>query len=162
VSLTALRRNDAGRERPYRLPAPAVMSPIAFIAANLVIYWSGYEATWKLLIAMGVGLVLFGLTRLAPSANRPPVDLHGAMWVPPWLIGMTIIGYFGRYGNGARGSTPGKSWALPEWWDLITVCIFCLLIFYWAVSLRVNSDHVAEMVAAEEEEIRAQPDLNVA
>jgi amino acid transporter len=162
VSLTALRRNDAGRERPYRLPAPSVMSPIAFIAANLVIYWSGYEATWKLLIAMAVGLLLFALTRLAPSANRPPVDLRGAMWVPPWLIGMTIIGYFGRYGKGARGSDPSNSWALPEWWDLITVCIFCLIIFYWAVSLRVNSDHVAEMVAAEEEEIRAQPDLNIA
>jgi amino acid transporter len=162
VSLTALRRNDAGRERPYRLPAPAVMSPIAFIAANLIIYWSGFEATWKLLIAMCVGLVLFALTRLAPSANRPPVDLRGAIWVGPWLVGMTIIGYFGRYGKGARGVTPGKSWALPEWWDLITVCIFCLIIFYWAVTLRVNSEHVGEMVEAEEEEIRAQPELNVA
>jgi hypothetical protein len=112
---------------------------------------------------MGVGLLLFALTRLAPSANRHgrrPARRHLG-WAP-WLIGMTIIGYFGRYGNGARGATPGKSWALPEAWDLITVCICCLIIFYWAVSLRVNSEHVAEMVAAEEEEIRAQPDLNVA
>ena len=161
VSLTALRRNDVERERPYRLPAPAVMSPVAFIAANLIIYWSGYEATWKLLIAMAVGSLLFGVTRLTPSSNRPPVDLRGSLWIAPWLVGMTVIGYFGRYGTGARGSAPHPTWALPEWVDLAVVCAFSLLIFYWAVSLRVDSEHVAEMVAAEEEEIHSGPDLNV-
>jgi hypothetical protein len=71
---------------------------------------------------------------------------------------MTVIGYFGRYGKEKYPSLP----QMPEWVDLAVVCIFCLVIFYWAVSLRVNSEHVAEMVAAEEEEIRAQPDLNIA
>jgi amino acid transporter len=157
VSLIALRRNDAGRERPYRLPAPEVMAPIGFIAANFIIYFSGYEATWKLLVAMAFGVLLFGLTRLAPSANRPPVDLRGALWVGPWLVGMTVIGYFGRYGKDNYPSLP----QMPEWIDLIVVVVFSLVIFYWAVTLRVNSEHVAEMVAAEEEEIRSQPDLNV-
>ncbi len=160
VSLTALRRMtpSANARTGYR---PAVMSPIAFIAANLIIYWSGYEATWKLLIAMAAGTALFGCTRLAPSDNRPPVDLHGSLWIAPWLVGMTVIGYFGRYGKGARGAAAHPTWALPEWVDLGVVVVFSLLIFYWAVTLRVNSEHVAEMVEAEEEEIQSGPDLNV-
>jgi hypothetical protein len=41
------------------------------------------------------------------------------------------------------------------------LCAFSRIIFHWALTLRVNSEHVAEMVAAEEEEIRTRPDLNV-
>jgi amino acid transporter len=157
VSLTALRRSDAARERPYRLPMAEIASPIAFIAANLIIYWSGYEATWKLLIAMAFGVLLFGLTRLRHSANRPDVDLRGAIWVAPWLIGMTVIGYFGRYGKEKYPDLP----QMPEWVDLVVVVVFCLVIFYFAVSLAVGSEKVKRLVDAEEEEIRSQPDLAV-
>ncbi|MGW2002406.1 hypothetical protein ACWCO0_19535, partial [Streptomyces tubercidicus] len=32
------------RRRPYRLPAGSVMAPLGFVFANLIFYWSGYEA----------------------------------------------------------------------------------------------------------------------
>jgi amino acid transporter len=155
VSLTALRREDADRERPYHLPMAGVLSPVAFIAANLIIYWSGYEANWKLAIAMLVGLVLYGITRMFTSADKRP-DVHASnwIWVPVWLAGMVVIGYFGRYGNGATSD-------LPNWWDLVVVIAFSLVIFYWAVTLRVDADCVRTAVDAEKEEIEAQPDLNV-
>ena len=44
VTLIALRRSDPDRPRPYRLPAPEIMSPLAFICANLIIYWTDWEA----------------------------------------------------------------------------------------------------------------------
>ncbi|MGI8613458.1 MAG: hypothetical protein ACR2KL_05875, partial [Nocardioidaceae bacterium] len=155
VSLTALRRVDAERERPYHLPVPSLLSPIAFIAANLIIYWSGFEANWKLLIAMAFGLVLFAITWVATSAdNRPALHLPNFIWVPPWLIGMTVIGYLGRYGKGSSN-------VLPDWIDLLVVTGFALVIFFWAVSLAVGSEWVAGAVDAERDEIEGQPDLAV-
>ena len=51
VSLAALQLRDPDRPRPYRLPFPKVLTPVGFIAANLIIYWGGFEAMWKLLAA---------------------------------------------------------------------------------------------------------------
>ena len=59
VSLTALANRDPERPRPYRLPYPKVLSPIGFVSANLIIYWSGFEATWKILAAIFLGRVVF-------------------------------------------------------------------------------------------------------
>jgi amino acid transporter len=155
VSLTALRREDADRDRPYHLPMAAVLSPVAFVAACLIIYWSGYEANWKLGIAMAFGLVLFGITRVFTAAdNRPAVHAPNFIWVPVWLIGMIVIGYLGRYGTGAHKT-------LGNWWDLLVVVVFALAIFYWAVTLRVDSDCVSSAVEAEQDEIQSAPDINV-
>jgi len=156
VSLTALRRRDPERERPYRIPVPDVLSPVAFIAANMIIYFSTFEANWKIVAAIAFGLVLFAVTwSLTSVEKRPDIDVHGWLWVPPWLIGMTVIGYFGRYDGKA-------SIILPDWIDLFVVAAFSLVIFYFAVSLAVDNDQVQRLVDAEEEELRSQPDLNVA
>jgi amino acid transporter len=47
VALAALRKRDPERPRPYRLPAPKVLAPTGFAAANLVIYWTGFDINWK-------------------------------------------------------------------------------------------------------------------
>src|SRR6266567_6688042 len=54
LSLGAFRRTLPDASRPYRLPVASFLSPIAFIVANLIIYWSGLEVIWKL----GVVLVI--------------------------------------------------------------------------------------------------------
>jgi len=155
VSLTALRQRDPDRERPYHIPVPAVLSPLAFIFANMIIYFSTFEANWKIVAAIAFGLVLFAVTWAVTSADRrPDIDWNGWLWVPPWLIGMTVIGYFGRYGG--KSST-----TIPEWYDLGLVAVFSLLIFYFAVSLAVEGDTVKRLVDEEKEEIESQPDLNV-
>ena len=43
------------------MPGAAVLAPLAFIFANLLIYWSGFEVLWKLGIAIVVGYVLIGI-----------------------------------------------------------------------------------------------------
>ena len=39
VSLAALRRSDPDRYRPFKVPAAGVFAPVAFVFANLIIYW---------------------------------------------------------------------------------------------------------------------------
>ncbi|MDX6312423.1 MAG: hypothetical protein QOF84_178 [Streptomyces sp.] len=143
VSLHALRLRDADRPRPYRLPAWRVCSPLAFVAANLIIYWSGYQADWKLGATILVGLAVFALTRSRlPAAERPALHWRSAAWVWPWLAGMIVIGRFGRYGGGSN--------ALGNWWDLLVVIVFSLAVYYVAVQLALTSDEVEAAVRVEE------------
>ena len=145
VSLAALHKEDGKRDRPYRMPAPKILLPVAFCSANLILYWGGYNYTWKLACALVVGLILFGI-----GASRAGSDtlgmLRSAVWIGPWILGMVIIGVAGRYGAGSH------SW-LPEWIDLLVVIVFALVIFYWAVSLTMPNSKVQDAIAKDSHQI---------
>ncbi|MFL5929513.1 MAG: APC family permease, partial [Gaiellaceae bacterium] len=103
IALTSLRLQDPERERPFRLPLMWVLSPFGFIVANLVVYWSGWETVWRVMVALGIGFVFFGAYRLfSKSPELPRLDLRGATWLPPYIAGLTVISYIGRY--------DGKNW----------------------------------------------------
>ncbi|MFC9235706.1 APC family permease [Streptomyces decoyicus] len=143
VALHALRVRDGDRNRPYRLPAGRVMAPAGFVFANLIFYWSGYEADWKLGIAALLGFVVLALTRRGiPAAERSGLRAKSALWVWPWLGGMVLIGHLGRYGG---------TEVLPEWWDLVLVIVFSLAVHYTAVRLAMPPEAVNAAVQHEEE-----------
>jgi amino acid transporter len=141
VALYALRQRDPDRPRPYRLPAYRILSPAAFVSANLIIYWSSFEAIWKLCLALVLGLAIFGVTRMRlPATERGPLDVRSAIWIVPWLLGLVVIGYFGRYGG---------TYAIPNWWDLVLVAVFSIVIYEVAEKLALNGDQVRELITAE-------------
>jgi amino acid transporter len=154
VALAALQRNDGARPRLYRMPAPRVLLPAAFCSANLVIYWGGFEYTWKLDVAILFGLLLFGIGAMVKGTDAVQM-LRPASWIGPWLIGLTILGALGRYGTGSHN-------VLGEWWDLVAVIAFSLVIFYWAITLALKPSHVEEAVAADADQIEYEPDLATA
>jgi amino acid transporter len=154
ITLRALRIRDPERPRPYVLPAHQVLAPAAFVAANLFIYWSGFESEWKLGIALLLGLVIFTATRMSrPKNERGLLNFRSALWVWPWLAGTLIIGSLGRYdGNNT----------IPEWWDIILVAAFSLVVYFVAVRLAVSSEEVDAAVSAEHSEIASEPELKTA
>lgn len=151
ISMIALRRRDPDRPRPYRAPMPKVLAPAGFVAANLIIYWGGFDITWKIMIAVVIGFVLFLIARATSSKlELIPIDWKAAQWIAPWLAGHVLIGYLGRYGESGNIS------ALPEWVDLLVVIVFSLAVFYWAVNVAVDSDKVKAAVEREALELAVQ------
>ncbi len=145
VSLASLHMRDSERPRPYKMPAPKILLPTAFVSANLILYWGGYEYTWKLAVALIVGLVLFGIGSQVAHTNALAM-LRPAAWIGPWILGSVVIGALGRYGDGAHS-------VLPEWWDLVVVIVFSLAIFYWAVALTMPKAQVEEAIAKDSAQI---------
>jgi amino acid transporter len=132
IALTSLRKQDPERERPFRLPAAWLLSPIGFIVANFIVYWSSWPTVWRLMVALGIGFLVFVLYRIFGDRSRMPrLDLRGAIWLPPYLAGMAIISYVGRY--------EGRSW-LPFWVDIGVVAAFSVAIFVLAVAVRLPDD----------------------
>ncbi len=154
ITLLALRKTDADRVRPYRVPVAPVVAPLAFIAANEIIYWTSWSTVEKLMLAIAGGYVIFGISyALGRPFERPPLDPRSLVWILPWFAGLTVISYFGQYGG---------TKLIPEWVDLGVVAAFSLVICYVAVRLSLPSHRVAAAVAADEHEVALQPELKTA
>jgi amino acid transporter len=138
VSLAALHRVDADRPRSYRVPVPGILLPAAFCSANLIMYWGGFDTTWKLTLAMLAGLALFAIGAIRRNTGAMK-SIGTAIWIAPWLGGHVVIGYLGRYGGGRN--------ILPDWIDLAVVIAFALAIFYWGVGLSLSKEQTAGAVA---------------
>ena len=144
LALGAFRGQVPDATRPYRMPAAAVLAPAAFIVANLLIYWSGFEVVWKLGITLVIGYLLIAIC-MAFDKQRPPLDWKSAIWLPAWLIGLGIISWQGVYDGGAV-APPVNTGNLPFWWDMLVIAVFSLVIYYWAMATRLPREEMAYLV----------------
>ncbi len=147
LSLAAFRGQVPEANRPYRMPGAAVLAPLAFVVANLLIYWSGFEVIWKLGIVLVIGYVVIGIS-MAFDQNRPPLDWKSAVWLPVWLIGLGIISWQGQYAGGAV-KPPLNTNHIPFWWDMVAVAGFSLIIFFWAMATKLPKEEMQNLVEAQ-------------
>jgi amino acid transporter len=152
LSLGAFRGQVPDADRPYRMPAASVLAPAAFIVADLLIYWSGFEVVWKLGIVLVIGYVIMGIF-MAIDPQRPTLEWKSAMWLPAWLIGMGIISWQGVFTGAASGDThpkpPTITGNIPFWWDMLTVAGFSLFIYLWAMRTKLPRDKMLALVNAQ-------------
>ncbi len=162
LSMAAFRGQVPEQERPYRMPFATVLAPAAFIIADLLIYWSGFEVVWKLGIVLIIGYVLIGIF-MAFDSNRPPLDWKSATWMPVWLIGMGIISWQGQYSGAAskdkHPQPPTNTFNIPFWWDMAAVAGFSLLIYLWAQAVKLPRHEMLALVEKQsgEEELPPAP-----
>jgi amino acid transporter len=161
LALGAFRGQVPDANRPYRMPAAAVLAPAAFIVADLLIYWSGFEVVWKLGVVLLIGYALIGIS-MAFDPKRPPLDWKSAVWLPVWLIGLGIISWQGVY-SGQSSKTPlppVNTGHLHFWWDMLVIAVFSLVIYYWAMRTKLSREEMLLLVNKQsgEEEL---PDTGV-
>jgi amino acid transporter len=147
LAMGAFRRQVPDADRPYRVPGGAVISPLAFIIANMLIYWSGLEVIWKLGVVIVIGYVLIAFS-MAFDQNRPPLDWKSAQWLPVYLIGLGVISWQGQYSGGAV-KAPVNTNHIPFWWDMVVVAAFSLVIYYWAMAVRLPKAEMLRLVEAQ-------------
>ncbi len=154
LSLAGLRRSDPDRERKYRLPAANVLCPIAFICANAIVYFSGFSTIVWLYIFTAVGFIVFGVYQATLAADkRTIIEWRSAYWIAPWLIGLLVIAWQGRYdASSIFGLTLVATERLPNWIDLLVLAVWSLVIYYWAVNSGMSREKVQAAVADVEAE----------
>jgi amino acid transporter len=157
VALGALRARKPELPRTYRLPAAGILSPLAFVGANWVILFSGWQTYSTLVVALLLGYGLIWLSyvfKLNPKA--PAMDWQAAPWIITWIVGMGIICYLGDFGPGGiiGGIGPFKNVLAQGGTDVIGLggciiasAVFSLLIYYWAVNTALPPAKIDEYVA---------------
>ncbi|HVB42450.1 MAG TPA: APC family permease [Streptosporangiaceae bacterium] len=141
LAMGAFRKNLPDAVRPYKMPAAAVIAPIAFIVANLIIYWSGFEVLWKLGVAIIIGYLLI-LMHFSDNPHAPKVDWARSAWLGVYLLGMGIISWMGQFG-------PENTQRIPFWWDMGIVAVFSLVIYYWAIGSAQSRTDMERAISAQ-------------
>jgi amino acid transporter len=156
LALGALRRQKPALTRSYRLPAGAVLAPLAFVGAGWVILFSGWQTYTTLMLAMLIGYALIALNyraKLNPKAVA--MDWDAAPWIIVWLVGMGVISYLSDFGPGGiiggigifkNVLDQGGTDVIGLWGGIAASAVFNLFIYYWAISRRLPESKVDEYV----------------
>jgi amino acid transporter len=144
LSVGAFRGQVPDANRPYRMPGAVWLAPVAFVVADLLIYWSGFEVVWKLGVVLLIGYVVLG-TSMAFDKQRPPLDWKSGIWLPVWLLGLGILSWQGQYSGGAVAA-PLNTGRIPFWWDMLIVAVFSLVIYYWAMAVKLPRAEMLNLV----------------
>jgi amino acid transporter len=144
LALGAFRKQVPEAPRPYKVPGVTWFGPLAFICANMIIYWSGLEVIWKLGVCIVIGYILIGVCMIFDK-ERPPLDWKSAQWLPVYLIGMGIISWMGQFTGGAK-LPPLPTMKLGFGWDMLVVAVFSVVIYFWAQWSRLPREEMMLLV----------------
>jgi hypothetical protein len=112
------------------------------VFATFIAYWSGWQTISTLMIALLLGYGLMGLARTFHLDLDPPrIGWASSWWLFPYLIGLTVISYFGDFGSGAilgglgpfRGVLVGGHGLIPIWWDMCCITVLSLIVYAGAM-----------------------------
>ena len=143
LSFGVFRRRLPEAERPWRLPLGELFAPAAFIVANFIILWTGWDTDWKLGIAILLGYALLAANYvLKLNPTEPMLDWRAAQWLPFYLVGLGVIVYLSDYG-------PLTDPVIPLWWDMAVMAVFSLVIYYWALHVALPTRKIEDMISQE-------------
>jgi amino acid transporter len=135
VGTMVLRRYAPQLHRPYRLPMAWVLAPIGYLAAWMVVYWSGYATLVQVYGAVFLGLPLFVWYY---ARNKGWFDSSGKMWTAQIMSLVFLASWiYIQYGGGwlLRVAPPApNAWGFVTYWIamLADVAFFCLAL--WLLS----------------------------
>lgn len=111
---------------------------IAFIICNYLIYWSGWQIVFKILILFAIGYMILGVTMLQRKgfAAHEKLNFKQGAWILPYLFGMGLISYFGSFGG---------NHIISFGIDFIVVTIFSIGIYLMAFYLTRKIVLLAQM-----------------
>ncbi len=101
VNLLILRRTASDLDRPFKLPAANIIAPLGFLAALMILFWSGFTTLTNVLIIVFAGFALYtGYVAprrgwINPGLGRGLAVLFLAVWVFVNAVG----GWFLATGN---------------------------------------------------------------
>ncbi|MEO8802617.1 MAG: APC family permease [Rudaea sp.] len=144
--LIALRKELPNAQRPFKLPAGMLIAYLAFLSSNLIVYWSGWDTTWKLLASVVIGLLVLILHEAMQGKHTPRLDFRAGFWVLPWLTGLGVISWLGRYPDVSKNAGNLGYLGLTE--AMAVIAVFSALIMWWAYAWRLPAARVEEQLRA--------------
>ncbi len=140
LALLALRHQLPDQERPFRLPLVKIIAFLGFLAANLVVFWSGWTTIWKLMIAVLIGYVILIIHETVNKHKTPDIEFRSGIWAIVWLAGLFVISWLGSYP--ALSKHAGNIGVIGVGWDVIVLAIFSIFVAWIAVKFRLPVEKV--------------------
>ncbi len=132
LALLAMRRHLPRQDRPFRLPGVGLIAYLAFLSSNLIVYWSGWDTVWKLMVAVVVGYVVLVIHEGRYRRSTPQLEWSSGIWVVVWLAGLTLLSWLGSYP--LPSSHAGNRGMFSFGSAILVFALFSALILWLAVS----------------------------
>jgi amino acid transporter len=143
--LVCLRRQVPDQERPFRLPGGHAIPLLAFWCSNLIVFWSGWDIVWKLMVAVLLGFLLLVVFTLTGRITAPKLDfVPGAVWLLPWLGGLTIVSYLGNFPDKSVGA--GNTGWINFEWALLVTAVLTVVVYALAYRFRLSPEEAQEHI----------------
>jgi amino acid transporter len=140
LGLPVLRRAAPGLQRPFRLPAAELIAPLGFLAALMIVYWSGFQTLVNVYAAVFVGLAVF-VWYFAPNEGwirREVGAVLGILFLLAWVVVNKLGGWVLSTGSGAA---PG-SLSFPAYFVLFAATLIVFTVALWWFSNPVGRLHI--------------------
>jgi amino acid transporter len=134
--LMAMRKQIPEQERPFRLPGGHVLPFLAFYAANLMVYWAGWDLNWKLFAAVGIGFVILIVQLLVRRDLRRVMRFKNGWWILPWFAGLLIISWQGIYSS--DDLPHGQQNNIGFGWAFLVIGGLTVIIYLLAINSRMS------------------------
>jgi amino acid transporter len=140
AGLPVLRRTAAALNRPFRLKWYQFWSPVSFLAAVLILYWSGFSTLTNVFTATFIGLPFFtayyawrrGWIKAVPSAVISIVFF--VLWIWVAIAGGWVL----TTGGGQR---PG-GWPFPFYFIVFCALVIAFCAAVWVFAETEGRKHV--------------------
>jgi len=136
MAVAALRRSAPELPRPFRVRALALLGPLAFVVAALIVYWSRWQTlSWLL----GLQVVMFAawvLYRLPAKQQRAQLwrQVACAAWLIVFYLLVMLVSYLGTFGGISVITHP---------WDTLAVALIAVAIYEWAARSGLRAQELA-------------------
>ena len=140
VNCYAMRVLLPDQHRDFKLPFGKLWSLIAFFSCTLMVYWSGWFVISKSGIVVALGLLIISIYRFS-KRNSPSCfawNIKESLWFWLYLLGITIISYYGSFGG-------GKNY-LSTYSSLFVIFIFCGIIITIAAKTALSSSDIKKNI----------------
>ncbi len=124
IALVGLRRQQPDQHRPFRVPYANLMAFSAFYVCNLLIYWTGWQTVYRMMIALSIGLVFFVVHCYQQKDNLWIKQWKTSWWIIPYFGSICLASYLGTFGHGTG--------VLPFGWDFLVIAAISVAAFFLA------------------------------
>lgn len=138
VSLMALRQKKPDMHRPFVLKAAKFLTPLAFISATLVVYWSQWKVISFLIPIIVISLLLylvFAFQNKTFTKELVKSYFQAAWWLILYYLYLMVMSYIGSYG-------PMEDHLITAPWDTVITSLGALIFYYWGVKTALNEPKI--------------------
>lgn len=143
IACGALRRNAPDLHRPFRVKGVEIISPLTFIIASLIVYWSGWNVIcWLFPIEILLFLCYIMAAKKVPTEHVSlQQQIKSAMWLIGYYVMTLIISYLGSFGGKGILTSPA---------DVLLMTAVALGCYYWAMMTCLPKANITEAPDADE------------
>ncbi len=133
IGIKVMRRTAPDLHRPFRLSLVNFWGPVSFLAAVVIVFWSGFVTDAALVAAVFVALPLFSWFYMVNKGWMPkaPAYILGAVFLAAWIL----LQWWGHWVLSLRDPANAALHApFPLWIILCVVAVFGFSALMWVFS----------------------------